>query len=363
MTNRERERCTLDFKKPSDRGSVEETFSPWNLTFDRFVSEGVPTDIMNTEYKSAYHEAERYMPIAWGDGIANYEKYFGFDAVRRISMVLPFRRIEEEFKASLPEKVTSEEDWERLKEYSDKVFEKYFTDEIITALFTPLKEAHASGEYSVRMNIEGFFWTPRILFGIEEHLYAFYDYPELMHDMCSYILDAYMKYLPKILDIIPADVVYIMEDLSGKTGPMLSHAMFDEFMGEYYKKLIPMLKQHGVGNVFVDTDGDFKTLIPNFIKAGVDGFLPMDVNAGMDIVAVRKEFPNLKFIGGYNKLCIAEGKEAIDKEFERIMPVIKQGGFIPGSDHQVAPSTSLEDYKYYISKLKEAMTFCANDRL
>ena len=51
---------------------------------------------------------------------------------------------------------------------------------------------------------------------------------------------------------------------------MLSHGMFDEFLGAYYKKLIPMLKECGVGNVFVDTDGDFKTLIPNFIAAGVD---------------------------------------------------------------------------------------------
>ena len=57
----------------------------------------------------------------------------------------------------------------------------------------------------------------------------------------------------------------------------------------------------------------------------------------------------------------AEGKEAIDKEFERILPVIRQGGFIPGADHQVAPSTSLENYKYYIEKLNEAMTHCGED--
>jgi hypothetical protein len=32
---------------------------------------------------------------------------------------------------------------------------------------------------------------------------------------------------------------------------------------------------------------------------------PMDVNAGMDIVAVRQEYQELKFIGGYNKLEIS----------------------------------------------------------
>lgn len=41
MTTRERERLTLDFGKP-DRGSVEETFYPWDLTAQNFLDEGVP---------------------------------------------------------------------------------------------------------------------------------------------------------------------------------------------------------------------------------------------------------------------------------------------------------------------------------
>ena len=152
-----------------------------------------------------------------------------------------------------------------------------------------------------------------------------------------------------------------MEDLSGKNGPMISGAMFDEFVGSYYRKLIPMLKARGVGNVFVDTDGDFMMMIPNFMDAGVDGFLPMDVNAGMDIVKVRENFPTLKFIGGYNKLRIADGKEAIDEEFNRILPVVRQGGYIVGADHQVPPSASLENYRYYIERLKDVMAQCGAD--
>lgn len=67
------------------------------------------------------------------------------------------------------------------------------------------------------------------------------------------------------------------------------------------------------------------------------------------------------FIGAYNKLCIAEGRDAIDKEFERIMPVIRLGGFIPGCDHQVASSASLENYMYYINRLKEIMFSAGNE--
>jgi len=393
MTSREREHATLSFFKPVGRGPAEETFFPWTLTIERFAREGLPQEIANNALglvnnNGAEDESlKKYFNVSWGEGILRYEKYMGFDPVRRVSFILPFRRFDEEIieetndyiikrdctgklikcykQSNLVEDyryvVTCEDDWKRLKEHSEKELAKYYTDEIIEKVYGPLKEGHQKGEYSIRMNVEGFFWTPRELMGIEPHLFAFYDRPELIHDINTYILEIYLDKLSKVMDIIPADVLYIMEDLSGKNGPMLSPELFDEFVGSYYKKLIPVLKSMGVRHVFVDTDGDFKKLIPNFIEAGVDGFLPMDVNAGMDIVEVRKEFPNLKFIGGFNKLCIAEGKEAIDREFERILPVIRQGGYIPGCDHQVAPSTSLENYRYYISKLKEAMSHAGED--
>ena len=137
---------------------------------------------------------------------------------------------------------------------------------------------------------------------------------------------------------------------------MISPATFDEFLKPCYQEIIPFLKERGVKYVFVDTDGDFTKLIPNFMSAGVDGFLPVDVNAGVDIVKVRQEYPTLRFIGGFDKLQMIEGKEAIDAEFARLEPVIRQGGYIPCTDHQAAPATPLENYKYYVSKLQEVMS-------
>jgi hypothetical protein len=393
MTNRERENATLSFLKPDGKGSVEETFFPWTLTVQRFAGEGLPPVIAEgllglVEDSSVKEsEIEKYLNIAWGEGIFNYEKHLGFDPVRRVSFTLPFRRFKEKILEDTPEYfiksdgagrqlkcykqsglveehrqvVTCEDDWKKLKEHGDRELAEYYTDKNIINAYSPLREGHQRGDYSIRMNIEGFFWTPRELMGIEPHMFAFYDQPEMIHDINEYILMIYLEKLTKVLEIIPADVVYIMEDLSGKNGPMISPELFDEFVGSYYKRLIPVLKSKGVRHIFVDTDGDFKKLIPNFIESGIEGFLQMDVNAGMDIVAVREEFPNLKFIGAYNKLCIAEGREEIDREFERSMPVIRQGGYIPGADHQVAPATSLENYLYYIKRLKEVMLLAGDE--
>ena len=394
MTNRERERLTLDFGKP-DRGAVEETFYPWVLTCQRFKNDGMPAEIADNAKditndivgKGENDNPQKYFPVNWGEGVMEYERYFGFDPVRRCHFVLPFRRFEERVIEETPEYtikqdifgrqnyhrtgseieteykpiISNAEDWERMKVHAEQEIERYFSDEAIETAYGGLREGHDRGDYSIRLNLEGFFWTPRELLGIEKHFYAFYDEPELLHDICSYILKIYLTYLPKIIDLIQPDLVYMMEDLSGKNGPMISPVLFDEFVGNYYRKLFPVLREHGVNNVFVDTDGDFMQMIPCFLAAGVDGFLPMDVNAGMDIIKVRKEFPNVKIIGGYNKLCIADGPEAIDAEFERILPVVRQGGYIVGADHQVAPSASLENYRYYIRRLSEVMKECGAD--
>ncbi|MCQ2393061.1 MAG: hypothetical protein MJ249_02130 [Kiritimatiellae bacterium] len=391
MTYRERERLTLDFGCP-DRGAVEETFYPWVLTCQRFKDEGMPAEIALGAHditndlvgKNANADPEKYLPVTWGEGVMAYENYFGFDPVRRIHFVLPFRRFEEYVVEETPEHVIRQDifgrwniqkrgsaielpyrpivadaaAWQKMKQHADAELAQYFTDAAIDAAYGPLKAAHDRGDYTIRLNLEGFFWTPRELLGIEPHLYAFYDQPELIEDMCEYMLNVYLTYLPRVLDLVQPDVVYLMEDLSGRNGPMVSNRMIDRFVGAYYRRLIPMLRAHGVGNVFVDTDGDFMKAIPVFLDAGVDGFLPMDVNAGMDIVKVRQQFPKLKIIGGYNKLEIEKGPAAIDAEFARILPVVRQGGYIVGADHQVPPSASLENYKYYIARLREVMAQC-----
>ena len=397
MTAKNRENATLSFIKPKDRGSVEETFHPWNLTVEAFLQQGLPEALgrkMSSRFESEELNAnvfdqqlEMYFPTEFGEASLQLESFLGFDAVRRVSFSLPFRCLPEQWisedekqrikrnvlgqtiridKATgqsekIKESVCDKSDWERLKAAAKDIMSAYFTVDNMQRAYGPLQVKSIAGEWSVRLNLEGFFWTPREMLGIEEHLYAFYDAPELIQDMNQTILDVYQEKLSVMLKILTVDVVYFMEDLSGKNGPMLSPEMFDEFIGRYYRLLVPVLKENGVQHVFVDTDGDFMKLIPNFINAGIEGFLPLDVNAGMDIVEVRKKYPELKLIGGYNKLSIAAGKNTIDKEFERILPVIRQGGYIPGADHQVAPSTHFEDYQYYISQLRQVMKQAGTD--
>ena len=53
-------------------------------------------------------------------------------------------------------------------------------------------------------------------------------------------------------------------------------------------------------------------------------------------------------MGGVNKIALIQGPSEIDKELDRIAPLIEEGGYIPMVDHRVPPDVSLKNYIYYL---------------
>jgi hypothetical protein len=44
---------------------------------------------------------------------------------------------------------------------------------------------------------------------------------------------------------------------------------------------------------------------------------------------------------------------AIEKEFERLLPTMRSGGYIPSVDHQTPPYVSLKNYRHYLRLLEK----------
>jgi hypothetical protein len=54
-------------------------------------------------------------------------------------------------------------------------------------------------------------------------------------------------------------------------------------------------------------------------------------------------------------MTMNRGEPAMRAEFERLLPLMKRGGFIPSVDHQTPPGVSLEEYRVYLRLLQEYM--------
>ena len=199
-----------------------------------------------------------------------------------------------------------------------------------------------------------FFGWHRDLLGVENLLMAYYDQPALIQAISEHHLDYLKRLYTRILAEVEFDFIFLWEDMSYKNGPLISPALVREFMLPYYAELISYFKQFGDYKVLVDSDGDVRQLIPLFLEAGVDGLLPFEVAAGMDICAIRREFPELIIAGGLDKREIARGRDAIDRELTRTLPfMFERGRYLPTLDHHVPPEVSYADFQYYLAKTRE----------
>ncbi len=219
-----------------------------------------------------------------------------------------------------------------------------------------VKAENAAGERVVWITFNGFFWNPRTLFGIEGHLFSFYDQPELYHRMNRDLLAFNLKMLERFCEqVCIPQFMTIAEDMSYNHGPMLSKELFDEFLAPYYKPLCAELKRRGI-RVLVDSDGDVEPLIPWLKEVGVEGILPLERMAGVDVANIRRQHPDWLMIGAYDKMVMKNGAAAMQAEFDRLAPTMRGGGFIPSVDHQTPPDVSFENYQIYLKLLERVTT-------
>lgn len=326
MTSRERIRACLHFQ-PVDRLPMIEWAGWWDKTLERWVADGLSPDL-----------TERYVLM----------QHFGLD-LHMQDWLRAFRagiRARSESDRPL---VQTMADYEALR---PDLYPDLFEDQARRTLWQQRAKLQAEGQAALWYTLDGYFWFPRMLLGIEPHLMAFYDQPDLMHAINTDLAAWHVRMIERIHDFAQPDWMTFAEDMSYNHGPMLSQALFDEFMLPYYQQVIPTIKQAGTV-VIVDSDGDITRAASWFERAGIEGVLPLERQAGVDIHVLRQSHPRMRFIGHFDKMTMTRGEAVMRTEFERLLPAARKGGFIISCDHQTPPGVSLEAYGVYLNLLRE----------
>lgn len=195
----------------------------------------------------------------------------------------------------------------------------------------------------------GFYWRAREFMGTEALSYAWYDYPALMHEMMEFYADFIIETSRPVLAKIAPEYFVFNEDLSMKTGPLLSPQTFKTFIQPHMRRVIEFMKGMGVRYVAVDTDGNPTVLIPLFMDAGVDVLWPIERAADISPQQLRAKFGrSLRLWGGVDKRVLTQGPAAIKAHLREFIPLIEEGGFIPTVDHTVPPDVSWDNFRYYM---------------
>jgi hypothetical protein len=195
----------------------------------------------------------------------------------------------------------------------------------------------------------------RDMLTVEGLAYAVFDYPEMVEDMVETSCVLVEDYLDAVLPHVAFDYAAGWEDICYKSGPLVSVGFFRDVVVPRYKRISTKLRAHGVDLWWIDCDGDVRPLIPHFLAGGVNTMFPWEVNgSGHPGEALERWGPELRIMGGMDKMALGRGRPAIRQWLESLVPYVAAGGFIPFCDHRCPPNVDPDDYLYYL-RLKEEL--------
>jgi len=324
MTNHERFRAVMAFER-ADRLPTVESYWWWDQTLDRWYDEGLPRELT---------------------GHLEIGRWFGLDMHRIFWLTKRYQIERREGRPRAHGLIDDTDEYDRLVR---PMFEgPTFDPEPIR----PFAEEQRRGDVFLWAQADGFFWFPREILGVERHLTAFYDEPEFLHRINRDLAEYTLRLIDELCAICAPDLVSFAEDMSYNHGPMISQRCFAEFIAPYYRQVVPPLKARGVIPI-MDSDGDVTELIPWLEEVGIEGLSPLERMAGNDVVELRRRHPRFRMFGAFDKTVMHRGEAAMRAEFERLLPVMRSGGYIPSVDHQTPPDVSLSDYRLYVSLLRQ----------
>jgi len=201
----------------------------------------------------------------------------------------------------------------------------------------------------------GFFGPLREWTGFENLILGFYDDPAFIQEMMDFYADFIIRLTTPLLRDVAPDCIHFFEDMAYRGGSLISPEFFRRFMMPPYRRVLDHFRSNGVPFFALDCDGNVSELIPLFLELGVTAIYPFEVQAGMDIHAVRKQYGrDLVIWGGLDKRKLAMTKKDIEEEVYRMIPpMLEEGGYIPTLDHEAPPDIPFEHFCFYRKLIRE----------
>ncbi len=202
----------------------------------------------------------------------------------------------------------------------------------------------------------GFFGSLRNMLGVQNLCMAFYDQPRLLDRMMEERADRVIEITTEVLKYTRIDTFWFWEDMAYKAGPLVGPDLFRKFALRHYQRVCQWLRSQGIRHIGLDSDGNIDSLIPVWLDAGITHLWPFEVQSGMDVLKVRRQYgQQLGIIGGLDKRVLAKGGQVMRDEVDRVMPLVEDGGYIPELDHSVPPDVSWANFCDFIGYLKHRL--------
>ncbi|NUQ65309.1 MAG: hypothetical protein HUU20_22815 [Pirellulales bacterium] len=199
-----------------------------------------------------------------------------------------------------------------------------------------------------------FMWSAYLM-GIDNLLMDFLAEPEMAEIVLDKVLEANMAVVRRAIRA-GAEVIVLGDDYASNHGPMMSPAVFRQFLLPRLKRMIDMIHEERAFCI-KHSDGNLYPLLEMMVSAGPDGINPIEPVAGMELKKVKELVGDRVCITG-NIDCarllpfgtVEQVREAVR---QAIADAASGGGFILTSSNSIHSSCKAENFVAMIRACRE----------
>lgn len=175
--------------------------------------------------------------------------------------------------------------------------------------------------------------------------------PKLAHAVNQRLTDHYLKNLRPFLDAVGdySQVIVLGDDLGNQNRPLMSPDMYRKMIKPYHQQIYTAVREESDLYLFMHSDGNIRSLIPDIIDLGVDILNPVQTSAqDMEAAALKQEFgDDLVFWGAgidtQHVLPFAEPAEVRQHVREVLEVLAPGGGFVFTTIHNIQANVPPEN--------------------
>ncbi len=204
-------------------------------------------------------------------------------------------------------------------------------------------------QYALMYGFADVWQRPALVRGWEGMFLDMAGQPDWVHYICRKFTDFYREDYTRAAEITKGrvDLYLLISDLGSQNGPLMSLAMFREFVAPYFGEMIDLI--HNLdARVMVHSCGSVRMYIPDLIKLGVDILDPIQPTGPvMSPERLKAEFGDqLAFHGGIDmqQLLPHGSPEQVQQQVRRYCDILGEGGgYILAPAHLFQPDVPPEN--------------------
>lgn len=190
---------------------------------------------------------------------------------------------------------------------------------------------------------------PALVRGWEEFFVDLVERPDWVHFLCRKFTDFYLEDYTRAAELTRGriDLYLLISDLGSQNGPLISKAMFRQFVAPYLKEMIDCIHNLG-GKVLFHSCGAIGPFIPELIGLGIDILDPIQpTGPEMRPETLKTRYGSqICFHGGIDmQKLLPHGTAAeVEAEVRRYCEVLgAEGGYILAPAHLFQPDVPPEN--------------------